>query len=182
MANPCQLADTLYKQGFPTDLVKLVQAYLSNRSTTISFGDFESEPMSLSIGLPQGSPLSVILYILYNSSLLTQAEDMPQATSLGFVDDIAFLTADKSLEAVRRRLQTLANRELAWVSHHGAAFDQKKSQWIILMRQPLPPTLPSITLGTDALLPQPQVKWLGVILDQQLNLLAHGRALEKKGT
>lgn len=76
----------------------------------------------------------------------------------------------------------LANRELAWVSRHGTAFEQKKSQWVILTRRPLPPNLPSITLGTQALLPQSQVKWLGVILNQQLNFSAHVRALEKIGT
>lgn len=163
-------------------MVKLVQAYLTGRSTTILFGDFESDPKSLSIGLPQGSPLSVILYILYNSSLLTQAIDLPHTSSLGFVDDVAFLTADKSLDTVRRRLQVLANRELTWGSRHGAAFDQRKSQWIVLTRRALPDILPSITLGAKTLLPQPQVKWLGVVLDQQLNFTAHGRALEKKGT
>lgn len=57
-------------------MVHLGLAYLSKRLTTFSFGNFESNQKSLTIGLPQGSPLSVILYILYNSSLLTQAADM----------------------------------------------------------------------------------------------------------
>lgn len=107
---------------------------------------------------------------------------MPNTSSLGFIDVVAFLTADTSLNAVRRRLQTLANRELAWGSRHGAAFDQKKSQWLILTKRPLPSVLPQITLGDKVLNLQTQVKWLGVVLDKALTFAPHGRALKKKGT
>lgn len=71
------------------------------------FGDFESEPKPLTIGLPQGSPLSVILYILYNYSLLMQVSEMPDTSSLGLIDNVAFSTADKTINTVRRRLQML---------------------------------------------------------------------------
>lgn len=180
--NPSRLIDTLRRQGFCPSLVAFVTAYLSNRSTTITFGDFESEPKSLSIGLPQGSPLSVILYILYNASLLTQASDIPETSSLGFIDDVTFVTADRSLNTVRQRLQILANRELDWGSRHGAAFDRRKSQWILLTHRPLPDPLPFLKLGDETLLPQTQVKWLGVVLDHKLTFSQHGRALEKSGT
>lgn len=180
--NPTCLADTLTKQGFAPGIVRLILAYLTSRSTTIMFGDFESLPKPLPIGLPQGSPLSVILYILYNSSLLMQAGDMPDTSSLGFVDDVAFLTADRSLNTVCNRLQILANRELAWGSRHGAAFDQKKSQWLLLTRRQLPADLPRLCLGAETLTPQEAVKWLGVTLDRRLTFASHGRDLEKKGT
>lgn len=177
--NPCRLVDTLRRQGFCPALTNLVSSYLKGCATTIAFGDFESEPKRLSIGLPQGSPLSVILY---NSSLLSQEAGMPDMLSLGFIDDVAFITADKSLNTVRRRLQILANRELAWGSRHGAAFDRKKSQSMILTHRNLPDHLPSLKLGDEVLLPQPQVKWLGVIIDHKLSFSQHGRAVEKKGT
>lgn len=62
--NPTCLANTLRCQGFCPSLIRLISSYLSQRSTTIAFGDYESEPKPLTIGLPQGSMLSVILYIL----------------------------------------------------------------------------------------------------------------------
>lgn len=107
---------------------------------------------------------------------------MPETSSLGFIDDVAFITADKSLNTVRRRLQILANRELEWGSRHGAAFDRKKSQWMVLTHRALPDNLPSLELGNEVLLPLPHVKWLGVIINRKLSFSQHGRALEKKGT
>ena len=98
--NPQRLVDTLRRQGFCIPLINLITSYLDGRSTTIAFEDYESEPKKLNTGLPQGSPLSVILYILYNTSLLTQAVDLLETSSLGFIDDMAFITADKSLNTV----------------------------------------------------------------------------------
>lgn len=151
--NPCRLADTLRRQGFFPSLILLVSSYLSQRSTTLAFGDFESEPKQLDIGLPQGSLLSVILYILYNSSMLPQAYDFLDTSSLGFTDYVAFITADKSLNTVRRRLQILANRELEWGKKNGAAFDRNKSQWMILTHHKLPANLPRLKLGHIVLEP-----------------------------
>lgn len=98
--HPTRLVNILKKQDFFPTLTTLVRSYLHDRSTTITFGDYESKPKSLSIGLPQGSPLSVILYILYNSSLLNQAVDMKDTSSLVFIDDVAFVTADKYLNRI----------------------------------------------------------------------------------
>lgn len=86
------------------------------------------------------------------------------------------------MNRIRRRLQILANRELQWGKWHGAAFDQKESQWLILTHRQLPEHLPVLTLGEVILQPQPQIKWLGVIIDRKLTFAAHGRAVEKKGS
>lgn len=181
--NPTRLCNTLEKMGFCPLITRLLFNYLSNRKTTINFGSFESEPKDLSIGLPQGSPLSVILYILYNSSLLEQIQDMQDTISLGFIDDVAFATAHTNLDKMVDNLQILARRELRWGSKHGAAFDKKKSQWLLFTKRRLKglPT-PTIKLGDEILEPQSHIKWLGVTLDPKLSFNLHGRAAEKKGT
>lgn len=72
---------------------------------------------------------------------------MPDTSSLGFIDDVAFITADRNLDTVRQRLQILANRELTWGSRHGAAFYTRKIQWMILTHKTLPDQLPTLALG-----------------------------------
>lgn len=92
MVHPDRMVATLTSLGVFPALCNLIQDYLNARSTTISFGEFESEPKSLTIGLPQGLPLSVILYIIYNTSLLQQSSAIPNTIALGFIDDVAFAT------------------------------------------------------------------------------------------
>lgn len=181
--HPARMISTLTTMGVCPALCDLIQDYLSARSTTISFGEFESEPKALSIGLPQGSPLSVILYIIYNSSLLHQSSDIPDTIPLGFIDDVAFATAAFSTHEVVDKLQVLAQRELRWGARHGAAFDKKKSQWLLFTHRPPSTFSPNlhIRLGTETLTPQPHIKWLGITLDPKLTFKLHGQAAQKKG-
>lgn len=182
--HPSRMVSTLSKMGVCPSICLLIEDYLSQRSTTISFGDYESPPKSLTIGLPQGSPLSVILYIIYNSSLLEQSFDIPDTISLGFIDDVAFVTAANSAVEVADKLQVLASRELRWGKQHGAAFDKKKSQWVLFTHRQ-PNTYPAdltLRLASETLSPQASIKWLGVVLDPKLSFKLHGQLALKKGT
>lgn len=44
-------------------------------------------------GIPQGSPLSPILYLLYNADLVDGCEGVK---TIGWVDDVAFIVTGKS--------------------------------------------------------------------------------------
>lgn len=100
--NPTLLANTLWQRGFLEALISLITAYLSRRTATTAFEDFGFMPKDWKICLSHGPPLMIILYIIYKLSLLTQAEKMPDFPSIGSVDEIALLTAQWSLDAVRR--------------------------------------------------------------------------------
>lgn len=67
---------------------------------------------------------------------------MEDTSLFGFIDDVAFITAYKSLNRIRRHLQILANQELQWGKQHEAAFNQKES-----MDAPDPPPAPGTTPG-----------------------------------
>ena len=72
---------------------------MNNRSTSIRLGDFESSVKKIDIGILQGSPISLILYLFYNADLLDDYYDISISTDpIGFVDDINILTYSKSLE------------------------------------------------------------------------------------
>ncbi|CDO75949.1 hypothetical protein BN946_scf184810.g3 [Trametes cinnabarina] len=68
--NHARLLHNLRKRQVPEDLVLWIQDFLSDRCTQVKFDDFTSEPLHASSGLPQGSPLSPILYLFYSADLL----------------------------------------------------------------------------------------------------------------
>lgn len=167
------MTDTLEKMGFHPSFNRLISNFLSQHRTTFQLGDFRSEPKQLTIGLPQGSPLSVILYILYNTSLLRQVEGTKESIAMGFIDDVAFLTARRTQDKVTSLLRALADKELCWGKKHRAAFDKQKSQWIMLTHRQAPSVAPTITLGDVTMTPQAQVKWLGVIIHPKITVTSH---------
>ena len=73
----------------------------------------ESEKFMISTGLPQGSPLSPILFLLYIEELLSLANRPNQGVhTIGFVDDLNLLAYSKSTEQNYATLSTIHERYL----------------------------------------------------------------------
>ncbi|EAQ85238.1 hypothetical protein CHGG_09252 [Chaetomium globosum CBS 148.51] len=67
--NHTRLLATLRLQGYPQWVVLWVKAWLSNRVAILHFDGQKTEDIPVIAGVPQGSPLSPILFILYIASL-----------------------------------------------------------------------------------------------------------------
>jgi hypothetical protein len=61
--NHTRLLDTLRAYGFPGWLVRWIKAWLEDRRATLFFDGQATEPIPVRAGVPQGSPLSPILFI-----------------------------------------------------------------------------------------------------------------------
>lgn len=102
--NPTRLCHTLQQMGFCPNVTHLISNFLSCRSTTFQLENYQSQPKLLTIDLPKGSPLSVFLYILYNTPLLRQADGLTDMISLGFIDNVAFSAARPTVKEVQEQL------------------------------------------------------------------------------
>jgi hypothetical protein len=60
-------------------------------------GELESEEYHVDVGIPQGSPLSLILYLFYNADLLETAGGQDIQTA-GWINNIYFFTRSTSAE------------------------------------------------------------------------------------
>lgn len=54
----------LLTQGWPENLLRWVDSFMSNRSATMTVDDYTSEKFNLVCGLPQGSPTSSIFFLI----------------------------------------------------------------------------------------------------------------------
>ena len=66
---PGRLVRRLREQGWPTQLCNWISSFATNREVCIRIDGEIGEPISISCGLPQGSPISPILFMLYISPL-----------------------------------------------------------------------------------------------------------------
>ena len=77
------------------------RSYLSNRKQFVSIYGVESDTMSIKYGVPQGSVLGPLLFLIYINDLFTA---IPFSTVFHFADDTNLLNINKSLKRLRKEM------------------------------------------------------------------------------
>ncbi|OAQ58570.1 reverse transcriptase [Purpureocillium lilacinum] len=105
-----RLLQRLAARGLPGKLVRWVDVFCSERTA----------------GLPQGSPLSPILFLFFNADLV-QASISTTEGAIAFVDDYSACVTGKSAAANRARIEAIIDRAMAWARRSGATFESNKT-------------------------------------------------------
>ena len=94
-----RLMHKIRRRRVPRSICGWVNSFMSDWRTTLAFNDQELEAFSLPRGIPQGSPLSPILFLFYNAELLKRYERRDLRVLLvGFIDDINLIAYGDLIE------------------------------------------------------------------------------------
>ena len=176
-----RLIHNLRQRRMPETISRWINSFLQGRSTQLQFNGTRSESMATPAGVPQGSPLSPLLYMYYNADLLEIAPQH-QGIRLGFIDDIAYGIQGNSGRANVRKLKLILNEAEVWRKKHGAQFEPSKYVLIHFTRNKTSESMASITINGTKIEPSREVKYLDVIFDQKLLFHSHLQHVIKKGT
>ena len=105
----------LKRKGLPEWIIKYVQNFMLERRTRVAFDGYESEWIQTNSGIPQGSPISPILFLFFISELLEGMKDV-EGETLGFrfVDDTNIITWGDSAQENCTRLEEEHKRCMDW--------------------------------------------------------------------
>jgi hypothetical protein len=175
-----ELIEGLRDTGMDGDLVRWVASFLSNRRALLIIDGHAGKETLISSGLPQGSPVSPILFVLYVRLLATAIENtVPGVRGLSFMDDQGLVTAANSVKEACKTLQHAAKVAIEWGVENGVQFDPNKTEAAFFTRQRKDRyrrnlRQAKITVGgVQAKIMPETVRWLGIVLDRQLSLRSH---------
>jgi 2-phospho-L-lactate transferase/gluconeogenesis factor (CofD/UPF0052 family) len=86
--------------------------------------------------VPQGSPVSSILFNIYLSGIFDKIEEHnPEIITLSFADDIAFLAPGKTVKDIQDALTNAGEQAIAWGLLNNVKFDIEKTEAILFTKK-----------------------------------------------
>ena len=172
-----RLQVTMTELGLPTPLIAWVQSFLTDRQTSLAFDGRKEEMLPVETGIPQGSPISPILFLLYLQPLFSHLEaHHPGFFYPSYIDDVGIVVTGRSEAENARTLQQIASTIIAWSDDNALSFDGPKTELIHFKKRIRPPIQPlSVTVDNTTIQPSTCIRWLGVWLDPTLSFKEHIR-------
>ena len=97
-------------------LVEWTDGFMRNRRI-MSVDGQDSEPLEVTTELPQGSPISPVLFAIYIADIHGAVEgQMEDCRGISFVDDITWVAKGVDLDDVVRKLEGCAAASLKWAT------------------------------------------------------------------
>lgn len=174
-----KLIRTLTELNIPDYLTKLVENLLTGRSLYIKDNlDNILGPQIANQGLPQGSPLSPTLFNLYTRSIFNITRNSIQI--LQYADDITLLVKGKDINHMTHTVNTFLNALNIWLMEHNFQLSTAKSRCILFRKGKGKNINPSIIFNGEVIPWVNQIRYLGVIFDNNLKWDQHVEHLEGK--
>ncbi|GAA6043834.1 hypothetical protein NBRC10512_000592, partial [Rhodotorula toruloides] len=176
------LVREMEEKGLPRSLRRWVDLFMSNWTCTLRLEGVSSEPVNWRSGLPQGSPLSPVLFLLYNSGAL-EACETPTSTAFGWVDDLNILAWGRNIEEAVSAAQRIVPGLEEWSATHQSLFEPLKT--LITRFSPArdrSPDDPKVVLCGEELELSSALGMLGVTIDERLTFKQHMASCASKAS
>ena len=153
-------------------------SYLHNKKQFTSIGNTNSEELPISCGVPQGSVLGPLLFLLFINDFKNCTSSLDLHL---FADDSNFFFSHKNLA----QLEMIINVELVhvqtWLSTNKLSLNIDKSNYVFF-HPPQKKVNISIKLNINdtSLKEKPCIKYLGIMLDSNLNWKSHVNCISTK--
>src|SRR6266568_5932416 len=143
---------------------------MSNQKIQLSFHGQIQEKAKIETGIPQGSPISPILFMLYLRNICRLETE--GVYTLSYADDFAIIVTSNSAKTNCKKLEGIALKLMSKAEEAAISFDIGKTELIHFYNKHT--TIEEgLKLGDTEISPKPLVRWLGIFLDLKLMFKQH---------
>ena len=164
------LLNKLYNYGIRGIALEWFKSYMSNRYQIVKYNHYESEARKILCGVPQGSILGPLLFLIY-------INDLPLVSSLFmpilFGDDTNLFCTNAKLDILVNEINVELNKIYTWVRVNKLSLNIEKTNFMLFTPKGFSRNMDCISIDSHKIEEVKQTKFLGVILDNKLNWHAH---------
>ena len=164
--------------GIQGTVLKWLKSYLSSRELFVKVGNSHSSQRALKCGVPQGSVLGPLLYLLYTSPIADIINDHGLSYHL-YADDIQLYISFKStslndIQQLKLRVECCVRDIDEWIIRNYLKLNQDKTDLVVISsRFHRMPDIGHITVGSECIAPCDSVRNLGVQFDSIFSFEEH---------
>nr|AMS38363.1 hypothetical protein [Bactrocera tryoni] len=154
----------------PEYLINIIMSYFKNRRLIFDT-DEGTKSYSISSGVPQGSVLGPLLWNLMYDGVLRRQQPT-DVKLVAYADDLMVVAVAKQLADLRNKCNECLNGLRQWFSSVSLKLAEEKTEVLLISTRKIEERI-ELTIGECEITSQPQLKYLGVILDSKLKFKEH---------
>lgn len=176
------LLQKLFRHGIRGKAYSLLVNYLQDRFQRVRINKIASNYKRIEIGVPQGTILGPLLFILYVNDLLLQ---MPKNSIMSYADDTAVITKcdedDRNWKVAIDRMNILLDKVHKWLTANYLTLNLGKTVYMTFGSYcSSVPIKVEIFIDKVLLKRVESIKYLGIIFDYNLKWNAHINSIVNK--
>ena len=154
----------------------MIQDYLTNRKQCVKLGNSVSSLIDVKIGIPQGSILGPLLFLIYVNDLPNVSDSF---FSTLFADDTTLTFKFASFENLESSCNAELQKFYQWTLSNRLTINFDKTFYMIICNRIYPSNL-NISIDSRSISKKTHVGFLGVEYDSNLKFGFHVQNISKK--
>ena len=173
--NPQILLTKLKRYGIRGLALKLLSSYLENRIEYVTFNGKDSEKRIVNLGVPQGSCLGPLLYVVYTNDFCKYLETINKVL---YADDTSLVICDENVDNISAIMNESFTKLYDWCNFNGLALNCSKTKAVLFTNK--------LTVENPLQIAGNRVeyvnayRYLGLILDSKLKYQDHINGLQTR--
>ena len=167
---------TLKEYNCPSYIGNWLVSFLTNRKFVVEVDGSISSEKDILAGVPQGSPLSPLLFALYINDL-GKLLDKHNINFALFADDVTIWSIERSLFTIERLLQLAINEINEFFVQKGLKLNGKKCIYTIFTTKPKDRI--NLFISNEIIQYEQNPKLLGIYFDPKLKFTFHFQEIKK---
>ena len=163
------LMELLRQYGVSLTLTRWLAAALQERKVAMRLGNWISTPQQLTMGLPQGSPLSPVLYNVYTKGL-ADLNSNGLSRVLTLADDGLIYKTSSDISTAVTAVQEQLEKVSHWCQETESEINPSKAQalWCTLNNKAVGQAMPAVSFNGEAIERTNSLRYLGIHFDRML--------------